>query len=674
MVKQKTIHAFHGRRRAVIDRVRPEIDAGAFPIKRVVGETVHVEADIIADGHDHIRAVLRHRRAGGKWTETELHNQGNDHWTASFTVKKLGYYEYTVHAWIDHVETWIAGLRKKHDAAVVDEVDLSIGARLIADTAERVRNAGASHAADARRLTDIATGLEDATVSIDHRVGSVLDPAVISLLAAWPDRSLESAYVTTLRVQVDRRRAAFSAWYELFPRSTGEGTTHGTFRDVAARLPYIAQLGFDIVYMPPIHPIGTTKRKGRNNNVTAGPGDPGSPWAIGSSEGGHTAIHPQLGSLEEFHELVERVRSYEMEIALDIAFQCAPDHPWVKEHPDWFVSRPDGSIQFAENPPKKYEDIYPINFETEDWQALWQELKNVFLYWADQGVLVFRVDNPHTKAFPFWEWAIGEIRREHPEAIFLAEAFTRPKRMYRLAKAGFTQSYTYFTWRNGPAELREYLTELTTTEVAEFFRPNFWPNTPDILHEDLQTGGRAAFVARFVLAATLSGNYGIYGPAFELLERTPVRPGSEEYLHSEKYEIRSWDLGRADSIAPLIRQVNAIRRKNEALHDNRTLRFHACDNPAILCYSKRSDSGDNVVLVCVNMDYHATQAGMVEFSPAAVGLPAYPTAQPTGQPQSVAPFVVRDLLDQVTYTWRGYWNYVKLDPRTRPVHIFVLER
>ncbi|MDA3951989.1 MAG: alpha-1,4-glucan--maltose-1-phosphate maltosyltransferase [Spirochaeta sp.] len=661
-MKQKSIHAYHGRRRVVIDRVRPEIDAGAFPIKRVIGETVHVEADIIADGHDHIRAVLRYRPAGGRWAETPLHNQGNDRWTASFSVKKLGFYEYTVHAWIDHVDTWIHGLRKKHAAAVVDEVDLSIGARLIADTAERVRSAGASHTAEARRLAEIAAGLEVPTDSVDHRVGTVLAPATIALLDAWPDRSLENSYATTLRVQVDRRRAAFSAWYELFPRSAGSGTTHGTFHDVAARLPYIARLGFDIVYMPPIHPIGTTKRKGRNNSVTAAPGDPGSPWAIGSAEGGHTAIHPQLGTLEDFRELVERVRSYEMEIALDIAFQCAPDHPWVAEHPDWFVSRPDGSIQFAENPPKKYEDIYPINFETEDWQALWQELKDVFLYWIEQGVLVFRVDNPHTKAFPFWEWAIAEIRREHPEAIFLAEAFTRPKRMYRLAKAGFTQSYTYFTWRNDPAELREYLTELTTTEVAEFFRPNFWPNTPDILHEDLQTGGRAAFIARFVLAATLSGNYGIYGPAFELLEHTPSRPGGEDYLHSEKYEIRVWDLARTDSLAPLIRQVNAIRRENEALQDNRTLRFHPCDNPSILCYSKRSASGDNVILICVNMDFHATQAGMVEFSPLAVGLPDQP------------PFVVRDLLDKATYTWRGYWNYVELDPRTRPVHIFVLER
>ena len=658
-MKQKSIQPYDGRRRVIVDRVQPCIDAGRFPVKRIEGESVHVEADILADGHDLIRAVLRYRREGGRWQEIPLHNQGNDHWTASFPVKSMGYYEYTVRAWIDHFDTWLSGIRKKHDAAVVDDADLAIGAGLVHQTARRASKK------DAPQIATIADALRDGTKDTPRRLRAVLSADSVALIRKYPDRTLETEYSTVLRVRVDRKRAGFSAWYELFPRSAGEPTrpsgTHGTFKDVMERLPYIARLGFDVVYLPPIHPIGTTKRKGRNNNVVAGPNDPGSPWAIGSAEGGHTAIHPQLGTLGDFRELVDRMRSHEMEPALDIAFQCSPDHPWVTEHPEWFVARPDGTIQYAENPPKKYEDIYPINFETPEWESLWHELKDVFAYWCEQDVRVFRVDNPHTKAFPFWEWVIAEIQRDYPETIFLAEAFTSPKRMYRLAKAGFTQSYTYFTWRNSPAELQEYLTELTTTEPAEFFRPNFWPNTPDILHEDLQTGGTPAFKARFALAATLSGNYGIYGPAFELQEATPLRPGSEEYLHSEKYEIRQWDLTRKNSLAPYISRINEIRRRQEALQDNRHLQFHACDNPSILCYSKRNDEGDSVILVCVNMDYRHSQSGWVEFSPPAVGLSRQP------------PFVVHDLLTEVRYTWRSFWNYIELDPHTQPVHIFSIE-
>ncbi len=654
-MKSRPIHAWDGRKRVVIDRIRPSIDGGRFPIKRVQGESVHVEADIVADGHDLVRAVLRYRPERGKWRETALHDQGNDHWTASFVSEKLGFYEYTVRAWIDHFETWLSGIRKKHDAAVVEEADLAIGADLVRRTAERAAQK------DRKTLQEIVASLENNRRDVDHRLAAVFSARAVDLIRRYPDRSLESEYPGVLTVRVDRARAGFSAWYELFPRSAGPTKSHGTFRDVMNRLPYVARMGFDVVYLPPIHPIGTTKRKGKNNNVIAGAGDPGSPWAIGAPEGGHTAIHSQLGTIDDFRELLERMESYELEAALDIAFQCSPDHPWVTEHPEWFVSRPDGTIQYAENPPKKYEDIYPINFETPRWKELWQELKGVFLYWAEVGVRIFRVDNPHTKAFPFWEWVIGEVQKVYPDTIFLAEAFTRPKRMYRLAKTGFTQSYTYFTWRNTPAELQEYMTELTTTEAAEFFRPNFWPNTPDILHEDLQTGGVPAFTARLVLAATLSSNYGIYGPAFELQEHTPARPGSEEYLNSEKYEIRQWDLDRKTSLAPFIGKVNAIRRDNEALQDNRNLRFHQCDNPAILCYSKRNDEGDNVIFVCVNMNFRHTQSGWVEFSPPAVGLPKQP------------PFVVRDLLTDVTYTWRGFWNYIELNPHTQPVHIFSVD-
>lgn len=664
--------AIQGRRRVVIDRVRPSIDAGRFPIKRVIGDAVDVEADLVCDGHDHIRAVVRYRALGagpaatvGKrrraWREVELADRGNDLWTARFVVDEQGWFEYTVVAWVDHLETWIAGLRKKHDAGVATEVDMEIGAALIAGAGDRAAS-GRRATADAAALRALAAASTDQSVSLDHRIHAIFEPAALARMHRYPDRSLATAGSEVFRVWVDRERAAFSAWYELFPRSAGsDGVRHGTFADVVTLLPYVARMGFDILYLPPIHPIGVTNRKGANNSTTAAAGDPGSPWAIGGRDGGHTAIHPQLGTLDDFRDLVERTRSYEMELALDIAFQCTPDHPWVTEHPDWFVHRPDGSIQYAENPPKRYEDIYPINFETEDWESLWNALRDVFLYWAAEGVRVFRVDNPHTKAFAFWDWVIDAVRAEYPDAIFLAEAFTRPKRMYRLAKGGYTQSYTYFTWRNDPAELREYMDELTRSEAREFFRPNFWPNTPDILHADLQSGRRSTFVARVVLAATLSANYGLYGPAYELMEHTPVRAGSEEYLDSEKYQIRAWDLERADSLAPVVARLNRIRRENPALHRNTGLRFHACDNPHILCYSKQNAAGDNTILVCVNMDYATTQAGRVEFSPAAVGR------------SEGLPFVLRDLLADVSYTWHDYWNYIELNPERSPVHVLRIE-
>ncbi len=666
----------HGRRRVVVDRVLPEIDCGSFPVKRVEGDDVTVEADAFADGHDAVRIVLRYRRRNGRWNETEMEALGNDRYRAAFRVAKPGRYEYTVCGWIDHFGTWQDGLAKKHAAGVETDVDLLIGADLVEAAAARAggpraaasrgkaagARAGADGGSDAERLREITAALRNAKTLHAERVRVATSAELTSLMDAYPDRSLQTDYPRTLQVKVDRERAAFSAWYEVFPRSTSpEPGKHGTFSDLANRLDYIAELGFDIVYLPPIHPIGHTKRKGRNNALEAGPHDPGSPWAIGSEEGGHTAIHPELGSVEDFKSLVKAAKGYGMEIALDIAFQCSPDHPWVSEHPEWFVLRPDGSVQFAENPPKKYEDIYPINFETEDWEALWQALKGVFEHWIEAGVRVFRVDNPHTKAYGFWEWLIDDLTERYPELIFLAEAFTRPRRMYGLAKLGFNQSYTYFTWRNDPSGLRDYLTELTTTEVAEYFRPNFWPNTPDILHEDLQLGGRPAFLARYALAATLSSNVGIYGPAFEKVEHTPREEDSEEYLHSEKYEIRYWELHETGDLTSFIAAVNRARLENPALQRNRNLRFHAVDNPNLLCYSKTSDDGKNVILVVVNMDYHAPQAGWVEFSPAAIGL------------SREAPFTVRDLLTDTAYRWDGYWNFVRLDPAGVPVHLFRLE-
>jgi starch synthase (maltosyl-transferring) len=483
-------------------------------------------------------------------------------------------------------------------------------------------------------------------------------------IRAWVE-SRPSPYAVTypreLTVTVDREKAGCSAWYEMFPRSASPVMgKHGTFKNCEERLPYIAAMGFDVLYLPPIHPIGRTGRKGKNNTLPARADDPGTPWAIGAKEGGHKTINAPLGTLDDFKHLMSKAKEYNIEIALDIAFQCSPDHPYVKEHPEWFLRRPDGTIQYAENPPKKYQDIYPLNFETENWQELWEELKSIVLYWAEQGVRIFRVDNPHTKPFQFWEWLLAEVKKEYPDAIFLSEAFTRPKVMYRLAKLGFTQSYTYFTWRNKKRELTEYLIELTQTPVKDFFRPNFWTNTPDILHAYLQTGGRAAFMARLVLAATLSSNYGVYGPAFELMENKPREPGSEEYLNSEKYEIKHWDIDRPDSLKDFITRVNRIRRENAALQRNCNLWFNAANNEQLICYSKHTDDLTNIILVVVNLDPYATQSGIINVPLKSWGFDA-------GKP-----YKVDDLLSDKRYTWHGEWNFVELNPTICPAHAFHL--
>jgi starch synthase (maltosyl-transferring) len=497
----------------------------------------------------------------------------------------------------------------------------------------------------------------------------------------YPDLSFATRYEAELPLWVNRERARFSAWYELFPRSTSPVPgQHGTLRDVIGQLPEIAAMGFDILYMPPIHPIGTAFRKGKNNRTTAAPGDFGSPWAIGAApaagnEGGHKAILPELGNFADFDALVEAADTVKMELALDIAFQCSPDHPWVKQHPAWFITRPDGSIQYAENPPKKYQDIYPLNFESTEWRSLWEELRSVFVFWIKRGVKVFRVDNPHTKALPFWEWCTNSLRDEHPDVIFLAEAFTRPHVMYSLAKAGFTQSYTYFTWRTTSAELQTYLEEITKPPVSDFFQPNFWPNTPDILHKQLQEGGRAAFMQRVILAATLTANYGIYGPAYELCENAPMKPApgkteSEEYLDSEKYEIRQRDRNAPGSLVPLITNLNHIRRANPALQSNGSLVFHPADNPNLLCYSKTAadpmqlahNGGENTILVCINLDPLNEQGGWIELDLRALAIP------------NNTDFQVKDLLTDITYTWHDRSNYVALRPAVQPAHIFRITR
>ncbi len=668
----------------VIEGVAPEIDCGRFPIKRVVGERVVVEADLFADGHDVLGAVLLHRREGEEaWSETAMRPLGNDRWRAAFPVESLGRCRYTVEGWVDRFASWRRDLEKRVAAGQEVAVELEIGAGLLREAGERAGARG--RRADARVLDGLAASLageagtpkpgrrkvaaRPATAAAapaerpaDPRVALALDPETAALAARYADRAAATRYGRELEVVVDPERARFSAWYEMFPRSAapaeqGAPPRHGTFGDVEARLPYVAKMGFDVLYLPPIHPVGTSHRKGPNNAPSVTPEDVGSPWAIGSAEGGHTAIHPELGTAEDFRRLVERARALGIEVALDVAFQCAPDHPWVAEHPEWFRHRPDGSIQYAENPPKKYEDIVPFDFETGAWRELWEALEGVFEHWIGEGVRLFRVDNPHTKPLGFWEWLLRRVKDRHPETVFLSEAFTRPKPMYRLAKLGFTQSYNYFPWRNAKHELVEYFTELTRTEVAEYFRPNLWPNTPDILTEALQTGGRPAFVERLVLAATLGASYGIYGPPFELGESLPRAPGSEEYLDSEKYQLRSWDLERPDSLAELIGRVNRIRRENPALQSNASLTFHSVDNDQLLVYSK--SAGPNVILVVVDLDPRHRQSGWTGLDLGALGIAA-----------DDQPFQVHDLLTGARYLWQGPRNYVELDPDVVPAHVF----
>jgi starch synthase (maltosyl-transferring) len=640
-----------GRHRVVIDAIRPVVDGGRFAIKRVEGERVVVEADIFADGHDELSALLLYRRGGqGAWTEVPMEPLVNDIWRAEFFVNGLGDYYYTVQAWIDRFRSWRSAMGKKLAAQQEVGVDRLIGAELVSDGARRARGG------DRKSLERFAAALRGDTDDVSDLA---LADDLADLMVKYPDRRRAVTYEKELRVMVERQKARCSAWYEMFPRScAADAGAHGTFKDCMAWLPYVASMGFDVLYLPPIHPIGISFRKGKNNSTNAEPDDVGSPWAIGAKEGGHKAIHPQLGTLEDFHHFVDCAKEHGLEIAMDIAFQCTPDHPYVQEHPQWFRRRPDGSIQYAENPPKKYQDIYPIDFESDDWEALWQELKSVIEYWCEQGVRIFRVDNPHTKAIPFWQWVIGEVQNEFPDTIFLAEAFTRPKVMYRLAKVGFSQSYTYFAWRNTKAELTEYFTELTGTEVKEHFRPNLWPNTPDILTEYLQFGGRPAFMARLVLAATLGANYGIYGPAFELCENAARESGSEEYLDSEKYQIRLWDIARSDSLKEFIARVNRIRRENSALHSDGSLRFHAVDNDEIICFSKRTDDLQNVIVVVVVLDPHHSQSGWVELSTRELGL----------DPRE--PYQMHELLTGARFLWHGARNYVQIDPQSVPAQIF----
>lgn len=640
------------RRRIWVERVQPEVDGGKWPAKRIAGERCFVEADLVCDGHDELRGVILYRlRESDAWSEAPLALLVNDRYQGSFELSELGFWQFTIEAWVDEFATWRQKLEKKVDAEQDVSQELLMGAELVDRSADQAPEKARQD------LEAFGQVLRDASAEIGSRIDAALDPRLAELMDRNPIRTGASTYAKVLEVHAARSRAQFSAWYELFPRSTGEAGKHGTFGSVEALLPYVASLGFDVLYLPPVHPIGKSYRKGKNNALIAEETDPGSPWAIGSEDGGHKAIHPELGTISDFRRLVDRAKEYQLEIALDIAFQVSPDHPYVREHPEWFEQRPDGSIQYAENPPKKYQDIYPFDFDCAEWQSLWQELRSVFLFWIEQGVRIFRVDNPHTKQLSFWAWCLRDLHEAHPDLIFLAEAFTRPKLMFALAKAGFSQSYTYFTWRETGAELREYMTELLTTDIKDFLRPNFWPNTPDILPQHLQYGGRPAFIARLVLAATLSSSYGIYGPAFELMERV-ARPGSEEYIDNEKYELKIWNLEDPGNLAPIISRINRVRRDHAALQSNRNLQFHRTDNPELLCFSKHADNQQSLILVVVNLDFHNPQSGWLDLDLESLGIGWEDKYQ------------VHDLLTDARYLWHGPRNYVKLEPHELPAHVF----
>lgn len=644
------------RRRVVIENVKPEIDGGRFPIKRVAGEKVVVTADIFADGHDAVWANVLYKSPGdNKWKEVPMKLRENDLWEALFIVEEMGVYRYTIEGGVDHFTTWQRDLRKKFDAKQDIRVDILTGIRYITDSSQRA-------SADDKKTLLAYIDLLKTERNGQKAVSIAFSEELGKLMNEYRNRKLATNYGKELPVIVDRKKAIFSTWYERFPRScSSEPGKHGTFKDCEAILPEIAKMGFDIFYLPPIHPIGRTNRKGKNNSPVSVQNDVGSPWAIGSQEGGHKSIHPHLGTPEDFERLINKARDYDIEIAMDLAFQCSPDHPYVAEHPEWFTWRHDGSVQHAENPPKKYEDVLPLNFETEQWYQLWEELKSIVVFWIEKGIRIFRVDNPHTKPFAFWEWLIKEVKGKYPDVIFLSEAFTRPKVMYYLAKLGFTQSYTYFTWRNTKQELIGYITELVQTERREYFRPNFWPNTPDILPEHLQYGGRPAFMIRLILAATLSSSYGIFGPAFELCVSGAI-PGKEEYLNSEKYEIPHWNWDCPGNLRDFIARVNRIRKENPALQTTCNVQFYETDNDYILFYGKATEDLSHIILVVVNLDPYHARSGYVKVPVSTFGIDIN------------HPYMVHDLLTDGKYIWHGEKNYVELRPDSIPAHIFKIRK
>ena len=635
-----------GRKRVIIENIQPVVDGGRHVARRALGERVDVTATIIADGHDHLRArVLYKHESESSWSETEMNAGWNDDWWSAFYVDKKGIYKFRIEAWVDHFDTWFDGFKKKAAAKIDVKTELMEGVNFLRKFSE----ADASLGAVINKLNDRA--------NYGAAVDTVLSAEFADIVHHHPLIENETS-TGEFGVRVEYQKVLFSTWYELFPRSASlTKGRHGTFKDVVKLLPRVAAMGFDVLYLPPIHPIGKVNRKGKNNNVRANPGEPGSPWAIGSDEGGHKAVHAELGTIDDYRELIRKAKEYGIDVAMDVAFQCAPDHPYVKEHPEWFRQRPDGTIQYAENPPKKYQDIYPFYFETDNWKALWEELKSVFVYWIEQGVTIFRVDNPHTKPIPFWEWAIEEVQKQYPDTIFLAEAFTKPKVMAALGKVGFNQSYTYFTWRFTKQEIIDYVNELVYTPSRNYFRPNFWPNTPDILPFQLQHQGENIFIIRYALAATLSSNYGMYGPAYEFYDNTAME-GKEEYFNSEKYEIKLHDWKKTNRMTDIISMVNRFRKENKALQTTWNTMFCAIENGQVLAYLKATDDLSNIILVVVNLDQHNEQAGYVQIPKDKLKL---------GDKINLK---LKDLMTDEHYTWTQEWNFVSLNPHKMPFHLF----
>ncbi|RVU00762.1 alpha-1,4-glucan--maltose-1-phosphate maltosyltransferase [Mucilaginibacter limnophilus] len=644
-----------GKKRVIITNVTPRVEEGRFPAKTVINETIAISADVFGDAHDEIAASAYIRHTADKlWTELPMHFVINDYWQTSFKADRQGFYEFKVTAWIDHYTTWKKGLKKKYEAGQDISIELQIGAELLKEAAAKNKKDASWLKAWADQLVELSDPEQSVFLAYSNEIAAIM----------YRHRLPEfvTQYPVTYRIEVERKKAGFSTWYELFPRSASSlPETHGTFKDVVKLLPRVFKMGFDVLYLPPIHPIGEVNRKGKNNSLTATADDPGSPWAIGNRLGGHKAIHPQLGTLDDFKALIKEADQFGIEIAMDIAYQCAPDHPYVKEHPQWFKWRPDGTVQYAENPPKKYEDILPFNFETDDWENLWQELKSVIDYWIAAGIRVFRIDNPHTKAFAFWQWMIGEVRKQNPDIIFLAEAFTRPRVMERLAKAGFNQSYSYFTWRNTKYEIEQYMTELTKTEMRYYFRPNFWPNTPDILPPALTKGGDNAHITRVILAATLSSNYGFYGPVYEFGINKP-HGVKEEYVDNEKYEIKQWDWNQYTRIGDIITRVNRIRKENPALQSTWNIDFLDTSNEQIIAYIKTDADTSNNLIIVVNLDVFNTQGAHVRVPIEKLNI------------DSNEPYRVTDLLGGGKYRWLGDYNYVELNPYQMPAHIFKIEK
>jgi len=645
----------------IIQNIAPQLDHGRYAVKRAAGQDLVVEADIFKEGHDVVLAVLKYRPVGAPvWKETPMLPLVNDRWRGVFSISSEGPWQYTVEAWGDAFCSWQEEIRKKYDGGIRDLRSETLeGAALVALAAGR-----AGKSPDAKKLGKISAQLREADAATVRELAA--SPKLAALMRVWPDRSLATEYAPALPLWVDRERAVFGAWYEFFPRSAeGRADSGSTFRECLGRVDDAKAMGFDVIYFPPIHPIGASKRKGRNNSLLCETGEPGVPYAIGNANqgvngGGHKDVAPELGTLEDFAWLIGEVKKRGLEIAIDFAINCSPDHPYVKAHPEWFFKRPDGTIKYAENPPKKYEDVYPLNFHNPDWQGLWTELRGVIAFWCKLGVRIFRVDNPHTKPVSFWEWLIAGIHETYPDVIFLSEAFTRPRMMQTLAKAGFTQSYTYFTWRNTKSELTEYLTELTRTEMKDYFRTNFFTNTPDILPVFLQQGGRPAFLIRAILAATLSPVYGIYS-GFELCENTPI-PGKEEYLDSEKYQFKGRDWNAPGNIKSTLTRLNAIRRENRAMRESANLRFLHAENDGILFYSKTTTAGDNLLLGAVTLDCVNPQTAFVSVPLADFAIGERETYQ------------VEDLLTGERFSWTGARNFISLNPHTRPAHIFRVRR